>query len=256
VEIQVNIEPEKNASLLAPLADEYPLTQADAHRITAKLEALLAQDLTSTSAEPLPASAGGAGGTAKGKGLLLVGLSCVALAITGALALRESPTVPAAAPTITSPHSTAPRPSDSPREVEAASAIPAISVDALPTAPSAQPADKVVKKAVASVSTSEVPTPKDTLADEARLLGDARRALKGGDGAGALALLDEHARAFPRGWLADERSAERVVVLCRLGRDAEAVREAAAFLEGRPKNPLTHRVETSCAGTARRKTGE
>ena len=44
-----------------------------------------------------------------------------------------------------------------------------------------------------------------------------------------------------------ERIAERIVVLCTVGRRAEAAREAKSFLDGRPKSPLTRRVEASCA---------
>ena len=88
----------------------------------------------------------------------------------------------------------------------------------------------------------------DTLEREARILADARRARQSGNGEEALALLDEHARVFPSGWLASDRDAERILVLCSLGRRDQAVREAAAFLAGRPKGPLTRRVELSCAG--------
>ncbi len=66
---------------------------------------------------------------------------------------------------------------------------------------------------------------------------------------GGLALLDEHARTFPNGFLASDRAAEHIVVLCGLGRQDEAAREAKAFLAGRPEGPLTRRVTMSCAGT-------
>ena len=88
----------------------------------------------------------------------------------------------------------------------------------------------------------------DTLEREARILADARRARQADDAERALALLDQHAREFPTGWLASDRAAERIVVLCALGRRAEAVREAAIFLKGRPRGPLTRRVEMSCVG--------
>jgi RNA polymerase sigma-70 factor (ECF subfamily) len=96
-----------------------------------------------------------------------------------------------------------------------------------------------------------VPSSSDTLAEEARLLAEARRAVRAGDVPRALTLLDEHARVFPNGWLVDDRAAERIVVLCHLGRQEEAVREATIFLSGRPESPLTHRVATSCAGNTK-----
>jgi len=45
-----------------------------------------------------------------------------------------------------------------------------------------------------------------------------------------------------------DRAAERIIVLCSLGRRAEAVEQATVFLRSRPKSPLTRRVEASCAG--------
>ena len=92
--------------------------------------------------------------------------------------------------------------------------------------------------------------PADTLGRETQLLSSARAAEKGGNPDKALALLDEHARLFPNGWLANDCVAERIVVLCSVGRRAEAVREAKAFLDGRPKSPLTRRVEASCAASS------
>jgi len=253
----VKVEPEKKALLLAPLADEYGPTQAQAERLFAKLQTSLGQGLdgTPSSARPSTASVGRASAAWEGKSILLVGLSCMALAITAAITLREPP--PASAPTTIALPSTAPREIDAPREGEGAPAVPSISVHALPTAAAVQRTEKAATKVAASTSASELtPSSSDTLEREARLLADARHALKNGDGAGALALLDEHARAFPRGWLANERAAERVVVLCSLGRRADAVREATAFLEGRTKGALTRRVEMSCAGEPAPEAGE
>lgn len=87
----------------------------------------------------------------------------------------------------------------------------------------------------------------DTLGRETQLITSARAALKEKSPDKALAFLDEHARLFPNGWLANDRMAERIVVLCSVSRRSEAVREARAFLDGRPKSPLTRRVEESCA---------
>jgi outer membrane protein assembly factor BamD (BamD/ComL family) len=85
-----------------------------------------------------------------------------------------------------------------------------------------------------------------SVAEEARLLRDANAALQGGDAAGALALLDEHRRAYPKGTLSEESMAERVFALCRMGRAAEAHQEARRFLQSYPKSPLTKRVRDSC----------
>ena len=91
------------------------------------------------------------------------------------------------------------------------------------------------------------PSVASTLDDETRLVRDADAALRGGDASGALALLDQHARTFPHGVLAEERAAERVLVLCALGRTGEARTAAASFLRDRPLSPLATRIRSSCA---------
>jgi hypothetical protein len=85
-----------------------------------------------------------------------------------------------------------------------------------------------------------------TLGAETQLLRGADGALRTGDPAHALELLDEHAVAFPDGVLAEERSAERVTTLCALGRVADARVEAARFLATRPDSPLAKVVRRSC----------
>lgn len=259
----MNIDPEKKASLLAPLADAYAPTRARADRLFAKLQSSIEQDLDNapSSSASGPAGVGRAIATWEGKHILFVGLSCFALALGGAFIVREQQAAPAVAPTTktTEQPSTASRPLEGPGEGEGAAEVPSFSVHALPTVGGVAPTDKVVKKAPArpfSPPPEHAPSSSDTLEREARLLADVRRALKNGDDAGALALLDEHARVFPHGWLASERAVERIVVLCSLGRRADAVREATVFLDGRPRGPLTRRVEMSCAGQPTGKVGE
>ncbi len=87
-----------------------------------------------------------------------------------------------------------------------------------------------------------------TVAAEAELLRDADAALKGGDAGRALALLNEHSARFPKGILVEERDAERVVVLCALGRIDEARASAGSFLQSWPMSPLAGRVRASCGG--------
>jgi hypothetical protein len=85
-----------------------------------------------------------------------------------------------------------------------------------------------------------------TLEREVRLLRDADLATKDGDPERALALLDEHAAAFPRSDLEPERSAERVFALCSAGRVEEERNAASAFLSAHPTGPLAARVRGAC----------
>jgi hypothetical protein len=98
-----------------------------------------------------------------------------------------------------------------------------------------------------SVPRVTFPEARGTVADETRLLRDADGALRGGDPARALTLLDEHARTYPRGVLKEERAAERVFALCKLGRVAEARAEALPFLRANGESPLAEGVRTACA---------
>jgi len=84
-----------------------------------------------------------------------------------------------------------------------------------------------------------------TLADETRLLWEADQAVRAGNSARALALLDEHASRYPDGALGPERAAERVVALCNMGRvDAATVR---AYLVSHPNSSLNDRIQQTCA---------
>lgn len=69
----------------------------------------------------------------------------------------------------------------------------------------------------------------DALALELELLREAKQAIREDRADDALALLDRHARRFPRGQLTDERRATRLRALCAASRTAEAARQAAAL---------------------------
>jgi hypothetical protein len=116
-------------------------------------------------------------------------------------------------------------------------------VDAVPSRTSdtpAPPADSAIP------APPPPPLPPTTLERETRLVGAAVTALHAGDAARALVLLDEHARQFPEGALAQERIAERITALCMLGRRDEARAAAGAFLRGHGGSPLVDRVRASC----------
>ena len=121
--------------------------------------------------------------------------------------------------------------------------------------PAASPADAAPPAADAAprVTATRVERPKPPrqrdaaqLAEEARLLREAETARRGGDIALATERLAEHRRRFPRGALATEREAARILVLCDAGRPDEAKKLAARFLRRYPRSPLADRVRSAC----------
>lgn len=84
----------------------------------------------------------------------------------------------------------------------------------------------------------------ETLAEETRLLRDADHSLRAGNPARALRLLDEHSARFPRGVLAPERSAERLIARCQLGQlDTKA---AQSYLSVHANSAFTARISDAC----------
>jgi hypothetical protein len=83
----------------------------------------------------------------------------------------------------------------------------------------------------------------DPFTAELDLLQRAHAAYTRRDFAGALTLVAEHARRFPKGHLAEQREALRVRSLAGSGRSDEAHRAAAAFAAGFPRSVLLPRVE-------------
>ena len=250
----MSLEPEKKPALLAPLADQYELTEEGADRILSKIQTAYLQEAAAAS----PVSAAAPSGP--GKLSLLLGSACAALAIVGAtmhLSSNAEPPPVIASSGVTSSVAVTP-PSEPAREPESVVAVASVSVDSLPSvAEVPRSTGAPSKKSLAPIAATAPPAASnDTLQKEARLITDARLALEHGDGEKALARLAEHARLFPNGWFAADRAAERIIVLCSLGRRAEAVEEATVFLQSRPKSPLTRRVEASCAGQSITKGGK
>ena len=110
-----------------------------------------------------------------------------------------------------------------------------------PPAPAPSPA-------IATALTTETASAPSSLDAEIALVRDARAALRGGDAARALALLDEHTRRFSRGALAEDCDAERIYALCALGRSGEARSFASRFLTSHPASPHGASVRASCGG--------
>jgi hypothetical protein len=91
--------------------------------------------------------------------------------------------------------------------------------------------------------------PADRLAEEVAILSRAETELHAGRYAGALRVLEEHQRKFPRGTLSQERTAARIRALCGLGRTSEA---NAALARLSPGSLHEGPAREACAVTARK----
>jgi hypothetical protein len=85
---------------------------------------------------------------------------------------------------------------------------------------------------------------------ELRLLSAAQIALREGHGEQALALLDQHAASCPSATFGEERGAARVLALCLLHRERQALAEAAQLATQAPRSPQLARLRSSCAAAA------
>jgi hypothetical protein len=117
-------------------------------------------------------------------------------------------------------------------------------VPSLPlAAPAAAPSAAVLPRA-AGAHRADGPST-STLEVELPLLREAQEALRAGDPARALTYLNEHARRFPNGELAQERAAAHAIASCKL--DARRGRaEADAFVTMHAASPLADRVREAC----------
>lgn len=92
------------------------------------------------------------------------------------------------------------------------------------------------------------PTPEitaSTLAREKALIQQAWETVATGDPAGALRVVDTHAREFPEGVLAPERRAVAIVARCKRG-DADAKERAQKWLATDPRSVHAARVRSAC----------
>lgn len=85
-----------------------------------------------------------------------------------------------------------------------------------------------------------------TLAEEARLLAEARRAFRDGAPRGALAPLGEHADRFPHGQLAEDRMALTARALCASGDLAGGKKAVVALRRAFASSSHLARVERAC----------
>jgi hypothetical protein len=92
--------------------------------------------------------------------------------------------------------------------------------------------------------------PVDSLAQEQRLIDEAREALAHGLPRDAATALDEHARRFAHGQLDEERESLAIRIELTLGRLAQARTRAAAFLAHRPDSLFAPVVRSLAARAA------
>lgn len=210
------------SALLAAYRDETARSPA---QVEAALAAVTAR---------IPGPAGAASGASSGGVALKLAL---AVGVVGggawwftrppapATAVAASPAAPAVKPAI-------------PAEV-AREQLPASPQPRAPAAPGArdsiEAAVPVSTPAVEGRASSTRPrsrasaVPTDSLAAELALLEQARRLLRAGDDAAALAAVQRHRSRHPASTLAPERDSTEITALCRLGRTDEARRAAASF---------------------------
>ena len=89
------------------------------------------------------------------------------------------------------------------------------------------------------------PSP-SSLAEETRLLEQAREAVTKNRPSKALGILRDAQERFPNGVLRQERAVLRVVALCDAGKVAAGRSAAASFLRAHPRSALRSRVESAC----------
>jgi len=119
---------------------------------------------------------------------------------------------------------------------------PALSALAPPTPPTPLASAPLAPSAPEPHPSAKSASPRESYAAELELLRRAQSAYAGGDFSGSLVSLNEHARQFPSGRLAEEREALRVSCLRGLGRSSDARRAAASFALRFPHSVLLSRT--------------
>ncbi len=199
-----------------------------------------------------PAAAGGSVATALvTKVVGVIAVVCVAAGGATLYAKRHVDAVPVPGSPIASARIAPPVVTPPPAAVAAAtpSASAAIVAEPSPSAPRVPTRAPALRRpASAAAEAPAAIAPSGSVADETTLLRSADAALRSDDPTRALAFLDEHARKYPHGILVEERSAERIFALCKLGRSSEARTDARQFLRDRGESPLAASVRASCGG--------
>jgi len=167
-----------------------------------------------------------------------IGVACGVLT----LGVTRLATVPASteAPVSTAPVASSARPREAP--VPTPTALPSASAQEPTPEPSAL---RAYASAAPMSSSPQVPT----LAGELAVLDQARGALRGGDSATAILVLDGYALDYPRGQMSAEAMMLRIQALVQSGNRPAAESLARSFERANPKSPLVERVRAIVGST-------
>src|SRR5688500_15389498 len=242
MEAPMSLGPDARSLIAAADGADDP-SSADEARIRTRLVARLAltagTGIAATTAAKTAAASTGTAATTTLAAKIAIGIAVVSATTAGSAVMYErtmherAPTVVEApvatthAPTIAAPRATVAAtmtttPTPEPPAVPASPEPPppatvTVTVHATATAAPAPIVKPVSKPAVSTAPAAAAQVASDTIAEEAALLRGAHTSLASGDGTSAMRALDEHARRFPRGALAEEREAARVMALCAQG---------------------------------------
>lgn len=231
-----SLGPEARALLEAGRASLRPTT-ADRERIASALRSRLGDAALPPDA-PAPSPVAAPPAAAGSIGWQAISAVVAGLALTGAVAVVAF---------------RSPDPTPAPPAVVAAPTPPASAVaparEVLPTGPEPTPALDLAPPVETQASAPSPRRPTDRLAEEVAILSRAEAELHADRYQGALRVLEEHERKFPRGKLTQERVAARIRALCGLGRTAEA---NAALARLSPSSLHEGRAREACAAASKK----
>lgn len=181
------------------------------------------------------------------KGILLAAVTPL-IAFAGAVALRSpgpAATLPPSPPAAAQPDPPVPSPRQPSPPVAAAQFSP----------PNVEPSFPRNAARSRTASTTSVPAPAPSSATalqaEVALIEQATSAIRSGDPDRGLTLLADHARRFPDGQLANERSAYRAVALCSAGKTQQGRAEARLVRSKQHSKALTAWLDAACGRQGR-----
>ncbi len=136
-----------------------------------------------------------------------------------------------------------------PADLPSAIALSEVAPPSVPqTAPDPAPVAPTPEASAPKPAAAQKELQRDNLEAEMRWVRAADAALRGGNTTLALSLLNQHAREFPNGLLAEEREGLRVVAGCQSGASPLVLRAASRFLQRAPRSLMAGRVRAACSG--------